>query len=67
MSATNRQRTCAACGAPFAEGGHADLEPLIDGVVRYVAVHQGHSTYASRARWLAARAHRTDDGAARAA
>ncbi|MFD8499440.1 hypothetical protein [Amycolatopsis sp. NPDC059657] len=39
-----RQRTCAACGAPFADGETAELEPLIDGVVRYLAVHPGHST-----------------------
>lgn len=44
MSAVKRQRTCAVCGAPFAEGERAELEPLIDGVIRYLAVHPGHST-----------------------
>ncbi|MYW94164.1 hypothetical protein G3I59_27020 [Amycolatopsis rubida] len=46
MSAASRQRTCAACGAPLREGERTDLEPLIDGKIRYVAVHSGHSTYA---------------------
>jgi hypothetical protein len=44
MSAAARQRTCAACGAPFVRGEPTDLEPLVDGVIRYVAVHHGHST-----------------------
>ncbi|SDX61463.1 hypothetical protein SAMN05421504_103261 [Amycolatopsis xylanica] len=45
MSVVKRQRTCAVCGAPFADGEQAELEPLIDGVIRYLAVHPGHSTW----------------------
>ena len=45
MSAADRQRTCAACGGPFAEGEPTDVEVLLDGAVRYVAVHSGHSTF----------------------
>jgi hypothetical protein len=56
MSAAKRQRSCAACGGPLREGERTDLEPLIDGVVRYVAVHAGHSTHAPlRERWVAGR------------
>lgn len=43
--AAERQRTCAACGGPFAPGEHTEVEVLLDGTVRYVAVHPGHSTY----------------------
>lgn len=50
MSVANRQRTCAVCGAPFVEGELTELEPLIDGVIRYVAVHVGHTTGAGRRR-----------------
>jgi hypothetical protein len=45
MSAVKRQRTCAACGAPLLPEQLTDLEPLLDGTVRYVAVHAGHSTH----------------------
>jgi hypothetical protein len=45
VSAAERQRTCAACGGPFAEGEPTDVEVLLDGTVRYVAVHSGHSTF----------------------
>ncbi|MEV4054538.1 hypothetical protein AB0J55_25360 [Amycolatopsis sp. NPDC049688] len=44
--AAARQRTCAACGAPFEPGRRTELEVLIDGEIRYVAVHSGHSTHA---------------------
>jgi hypothetical protein len=44
--AAARQRTCAACGAPFEPGRRTGLEVLIDGEIRYVAVHSGHSTHA---------------------
>jgi len=43
--AARRQRTCAACGAPFTPGARTDVEVLLDGEVRYVAVHPGHSIY----------------------
>lgn len=45
MSAVTRQQTCAACGKAFLPGELTDLEPLIDGMIRYVAVHAGHSTH----------------------
>jgi len=45
VSAARRQRTCAACGGPFAVGERTDIEVLLDGIVRYVAVHAGHSTF----------------------
>ncbi|WP_051767967.1 hypothetical protein [Amycolatopsis vancoresmycina] len=44
--AAARQRTCAACGGPFEPGRRTELEVLIDGEIRYVAVHSGHSTHA---------------------
>jgi hypothetical protein len=44
--AAERQRTCAACGAAFEPGWRTELEVLIDGEIRYVAVHSGHSTHA---------------------
>ncbi|NBH02744.1 hypothetical protein [Amycolatopsis sp. SID8362] len=43
--AAERQRTCAACGGAFVPGEHTEVEVLLDGIVRYVAVHPGHSTY----------------------
>ncbi|MFJ1764962.1 hypothetical protein ACIOD2_31870 [Amycolatopsis sp. NPDC088138] len=46
-SAAERQRTCAACGARFRPGQPTGLEVLVDGEVRYVAVHRGHSTHAA--------------------
>ncbi|WP_329044048.1 hypothetical protein OG738_23235 [Amycolatopsis sp. NBC_01488] len=53
--AAARQRTCAACGGAFEPGRRTELEVLIDGEVRYVAVHAGHSTHAPvRARGSAA-------------
>ncbi|OXM59630.1 hypothetical protein CF165_46885 [Amycolatopsis vastitatis] len=48
MSAAERQRTCAACGGEFGAGERTDIEALLDGVVRYVAVHAGHSTFPPR-------------------
>ncbi|MEA5366949.1 hypothetical protein VA596_45980 [Amycolatopsis sp., V23-08] len=45
--AAERQRTCAACGARFEPGQRTGLEVLVDGEVRYVAVHRGHSTHAA--------------------
>lgn len=45
MSAAKRQRTCAACGGAFERGERTELEPLIDGSVRYLAVHPWHSTH----------------------
>ncbi|MEU0793647.1 hypothetical protein ABZ342_26540 [Amycolatopsis sp. NPDC005961] len=45
--AAARQRTCAACGARFAPDERTGLEVLIDGEIRYVAVHSGHTTHAS--------------------
>jgi hypothetical protein len=48
MSAAGRQRTCAACGAPFTAGQRSEIEPLLDGEIRYVAVHPGHSTHPPR-------------------
>ncbi|MFG1645306.1 hypothetical protein ACGFMK_33905 [Amycolatopsis sp. NPDC049252] len=46
-SAAERQRTCAACGSGFEPGQPTGLEVLVDGEVRYVAVHRGHSTHAA--------------------
>ncbi|WP_410589838.1 hypothetical protein [Amycolatopsis sp. lyj-23] len=51
--AAARQRTCAVCGGPFASGERTGLEVLIDGEIRYVAVHSGHSTHASARERLA--------------
>lgn len=48
MCAAARQRTCAACGAPFTAGQRSEIEPLLDGEIRYVAVHPGHSTHPPR-------------------
>ncbi|MDQ7806733.1 hypothetical protein Q5425_23585 [Amycolatopsis sp. A133] len=47
-SAAERQRTCAACGAAFQLGDRTEVEVLLDGEVRYVAVHAGHTTYSPR-------------------
>ncbi|WP_020670855.1 hypothetical protein [Amycolatopsis nigrescens] len=46
MSLASRQKTCAACGKPFRCGDRTEVEPFIDGAIRYLAVHPGHSTYA---------------------
>lgn len=48
VSAAERQRTCAACGGAFRAGERTEIEVLLDGVVRYVAVHPGHSTFPRR-------------------
>lgn len=48
MSAAHRQKTCAVCGRPFLEEDRVNIEPLIDDVVRYVAVHWGESTHPVR-------------------
>jgi len=54
--AADRQRTCAACGAEFTAGERTEVEVLLDGEVRYVAVHPGHTTYSpSRERTVAGR------------
>lgn len=45
--AASRQRTCAACGGEFVPGEHTEVEVILDGMVRYVAVHPGHTTYSS--------------------
>jgi len=47
-SAAERQRTCAACGGEFRPGQRTEVEVLLDGEVRYVAVHAGHTTYSPR-------------------
>jgi hypothetical protein len=47
-SAAERQRTCAACGAEFRPGDRTEVEVLLDGEIRYVAVHGGHTTYSPR-------------------
>lgn len=54
LSSAERQRTCAACGATFGPGERTEVEVLLDGEVRYVAVHPGHSTYAPQRERLAA-------------
>lgn len=48
MSAAHRQKTCAACGGPFREEDKITIEPLIDGIVRYVACHWNHTTHPIR-------------------
>lgn len=48
MSAAHRQVTCAVCGRPFDESDKINVEPLIDGPVRYVAVHWDESTHPVR-------------------
>ncbi|EMD28163.1 hypothetical protein [Amycolatopsis azurea] len=55
MSAADRQRTCAACGSPFAPRERTGLEAVIDGEVLYVAVHPWHSTHPPRRETEAAR------------
>jgi len=54
LSSAERQRTCAACGTAFGPGERTEVEVLLDGEVRYVAVHPGHSTYAPQRERLAA-------------
>lgn len=54
LSAAERQHSCAACGAAFGRGERTEVEVLLDGEVRYVAVHPGHSTYAPQRERLAA-------------
>jgi hypothetical protein len=44
MSAASRQQTCAVCATSLTEVA-TDIEPLIDDVVRYVAVCKGCSTF----------------------
>lgn len=48
MSAASRQRSCAACGALFGEDDRVSVEPLVDEIVRYVAVHWACSTFHPR-------------------
>jgi hypothetical protein len=48
VSAAHRQVTCACCGRPFTEEDKINVEPLIDGAVRYVAVHWGETTHPTR-------------------
>lgn len=45
MSAASRQQTCAACGRDLAEVESTGLEPLIDPIVRYVAVCWSCTTF----------------------
>lgn len=45
MSAASRQKTCAVCGALLLATDRTSVEPLIDGQVRYVAVHWNHHTF----------------------
>lgn len=54
LSAADRQRTCAVCGSTFSPGERTEVEVLLDGEVRYIAVHPGHSTYAPQRERLAA-------------
>lgn len=54
LSSAERQRTCAGCGTAFGPGERTEVEVLLDGEVRYVAVHPGHSTYAPQREQLAA-------------
>ncbi|TQJ05930.1 hypothetical protein FB471_5775 [Amycolatopsis cihanbeyliensis] len=59
MSAAARQKTCAGCGQPLTVPQRTNVEPLIDGQVRYVAVHWGCTTHPNRAegaRWSVAAA-----------
>jgi len=48
MSAAHRQKTCAACGRPLLDSDRVNIEPLIDGVIRYVACHWGHTTHPTK-------------------
>lgn len=45
MSLAKRQKTCACCGQDIKEGDRINLEPLLDGVIRYVATLWDHSTF----------------------
>jgi hypothetical protein len=47
MSAAARQQSCAACGRPFAPDDVTNVEPLVvtGDQVRYVATHEGESTF----------------------
>lgn len=47
MSAVSRQKTCACCGQDIKEGDRTNLEPLVDGIIRYVVTLWGHSTFRS--------------------
>lgn len=47
MSAASRQKTCACCGREIKEGDRTNLEPLVDGLIRYVVTLWGHSTFRS--------------------
>ncbi|MGK3202427.1 hypothetical protein [Amycolatopsis sp. MEPSY49] len=53
--AADRQRTCAVCGAEFRPGERTEVEAFSDGVVRYVAVHPGHTTHSPGRERAAAR------------
>lgn len=48
MSAAHRQRTCACCGVEIHEEDKVSVEPLVDGMIRYVAVLWDHHTYPVR-------------------
>jgi hypothetical protein len=64
--AAARQRTCAACGGEFEPGRRTGLEVLLDGEIRYVAVHSGHSTHApARERMATSRLPATPTASAR--
>lgn len=45
MSAAHRQHSCACCGLVIHEEDMVSVEPLVDGVIRYVAVLWDHHTY----------------------
>lgn len=45
MSLIRRQSTCALCGKEFKEKELINVEPLIDPIIRYVAVHWNESTF----------------------
>jgi hypothetical protein len=66
-SAADRQRTCAACGAAFAAGERTGVEVLLDGEVRYIAVHPDHTTYSPVREQRAATRLREAGGPGRAA
>ena len=45
MSLARRQDTCAFCGKHFEKNDRVNIEPLIDPIIRYVAVHWNESTF----------------------
>lgn len=45
MSIKSRQKTCAGCGRPIADGENVNVEPLVDNNIRYVVTHWGCNTF----------------------